>query len=65
MDMNPPSIISSVSELAMDIAKTKLVPANVNGVTGKYNQFKSADSSFLLLFKANMHVTCCVSCGVH
>lgn len=34
-DLEPPSIMSPISELAMNVAKTKLIPANGNDVTGK------------------------------
>lgn len=39
-DLEPPSIMSPISELAMNVAKTKLFPANGNDMTGKYNKFK-------------------------
>lgn len=39
-DLEPPSIMSPISELAVNIAKTKLFPANGNDVTGKYNKFQ-------------------------
>lgn len=45
-DLSPASILSPVSELAMNIAKTKLVHTNGGNVTGKYDSSKSADLYF-------------------